>query len=69
MGRSICMIFAVFFPVLCGAGILISPNRGERKKLLRATAAGLAVTAFFAVCVILGGDMELTFLRASRLRI
>lgn len=53
MTGSVCMILAVFFPILTGAGILILPNLREREKLLRVTAAGLLATAALALLALL----------------
>ncbi|MDO4345472.1 MAG: proton-conducting transporter membrane subunit [Eubacteriales bacterium] len=62
MNQSITIILAIFFPVICGAVILLMPKFRERKKLLKASGAVLVLTAVLALCVVTGGDTELTLL-------
>ncbi len=63
MNSSFLMVLAVFFPILCGLGILLAPQFQKRELLIKAEAVGLAVTAALAVLSLLGGDMQITFLR------
>jgi len=55
MNQSFMIIITVFFPVIYGAVMLLAPCFKTRSSLIKATAAGLAVTAVFAVLSIFGG--------------
>lgn len=63
MNHSIWIVIAVFFPILCGAAVLILPVFRERARLIRMTGIALAVTAVLAMLVIFGGEKELLLLQ------
>lgn len=58
MNQSILILFAIFFPVLWGVGILVKPAFKNRSSLIFTTAFGLIVTAVSAVFVAFGNGME-----------
>ena len=63
MNHSIWIVIAVFFPILCGAAVLILPVFRERARLIRMTGIALAVTAALAMLVTFGGEKELLLLQ------
>jgi len=63
---SYLIIVAILIPVLCGLGILISPEWKKRNALLTVTGGALMITAILAGIVILGGEQELRLLSLGK---
>ena len=59
MNNSILLILAILIPVLCGLGIMITPEWKKRNRLLAVTGAGLLLTAALSCAVVFGGVTEL----------
>lgn len=59
MGQSILILFAIFFPILWGMGILAKKEFKIRKTLITSAAIGLIITTILSFSILLIGDMEL----------
>ncbi|MDO4519251.1 MAG: proton-conducting transporter membrane subunit [Eubacteriales bacterium] len=62
MSGSLLIAAAIFFPILCGIGILLLPSVKERKQIHTATTISLVMTAVLAVLVVIGKDYSLQLL-------
>jgi len=56
------ILFAIFFPILCGIGLLLAPEFKKRNVLTTLTGAVLVLTAVTALAIIFGGEKELVLL-------
>lgn len=63
MNQSILIIIAVFFPIIYGPVMLFAPGLKKRDSLIKTTAAGLLITAVFAVLAVLGSGGEVQVLK------
>ena len=59
MSPSVLIIFAIFVPVLWGAGILAKPSFQSRKTLIATAAVGLTVTTVLSLVILSLGDLHL----------
>lgn len=66
MNNSIIMILAILIPVLCGLGIMITPEWKKRETLLAVTGAGLLLTAILSCAAVFGGATELRLFSLGR---
>lgn len=63
MNPSILIIMAVFFPVIYGPVMLFTPGLQKRSSLIKAAAAGLFITAVFALFALFGRGGEVQILK------
>lgn len=59
---SMIMLTAIFFPILLGAVLLLTPQFSSRNRLLAITGAGLVITAILAFFAVGSAEAEMTLL-------
>ncbi len=62
MNNAVMMILAIFFPILCGIGLLLAPEFKKRHLLTGLTGIVLVLTAALSLAIIFGGEKELVLL-------
>lgn len=59
MNQSIIIIIAIFFPILWGTGMLLTPEYKKRRNLLIVSGTGLVATSVLSFVVMAGKEMEI----------
>ena len=62
MNNAVMITVAIFFPILCGIGLLLAPEFKKRNVLTTLTGLVLVLTAALSLAIIFGGEKELVLL-------
>ena len=62
MNNAVMITIAIFFPILCGIGLLLAPEFKKRNVLTFLTGMVLVLTAALSFLIIFGGEKELVLL-------
>ncbi len=62
MNNAVMITIAIFFPILCGIGLLLAPEFKKRNVLTTLTGLVLVLTAALALTIIFGNEKELVLL-------